>query len=231
MNNNAPAVTRVLRSEERIPRLRRRGRANRRRLLETAERLLSIPATDKLRFSDVFEAAGVSRGSAYRIYLGIDELLQDLAGEWLDNFVKHLDFSEPPALPEDWMSLSDFLVERAAVYWTSTDQTLRVLPRIRANVPDSHRRAQMELSRVIGGIFSRYFVLPAKGDSQSVLSFYVQLCDSTFSDSMRRDGRVTAERVTEAQALCRTYLSFYLPQWMPQATAAPGTVAEQSANA
>lgn len=212
-----------MRSEERIPRLRSRGRANRRKLLETAERLLADPNTQNLRFSDVFEAAGVSRGSAYRIYIGLDDLLHDLTAEWLNNFVDYLASSEPPAAPEDWMALSDFLVDRAASYWKNTEETLRVLPRIRTNLPESHKRSQHTLSRIIGEIFSRYFVLPAVENWHAVLSFYVQICDATFSDSVRREGRITEQRKSEAQALCRTYLAFYLPSWLPTRQDTAGT--------
>ncbi len=212
---------RRLRSQERIPRLRSRGRANRRKLLDTAAQLLADPDTETLRFADVFEAAGVSRGSAYRIYIGLDDLLHDLVAEWLNNFVDHLASSEPPAIPEDWMVLSDFLVERAADYWKSTDETLRVLPRIRTNLPESHRESQLTLSRIIGEIFARYFVIPQLEDWDAVLGFYVQICDATFSDSVRRDGRITEQRLVEAQALCRTYLAFYLPSWLPSRSESP----------
>ncbi len=221
MEEKVSGKRRRMRSEERIPRLRSRGRANRRKLLDTAERLLADPDTENLRFSDDFEAAGVSRGSAYRIYIGLDDLLHDLVAEWLNNFVDHLASSEPPAVPEDWMVLSDFLVERAAGYWKSTDETLRVLPRIRTNVPESHRRSQHALSRILGEIFARYFVLPKLEDWHAILGFYVQICDTTFSDSVRREGRITEQRLNEAQALCRTYLGFYLPSWLPSRADTP----------
>ena len=67
------------RSEQRIPKLRTRGRENRRKLLAEAERMLLEDNGGSLKFSDIFEAAGVSRGSAYRIYINVDDLLQDLA--------------------------------------------------------------------------------------------------------------------------------------------------------
>ena len=47
------------RSEQRIPKLRTRGRENRRKLLAEAERLLLESGGDPLKFSAVFEAAGV----------------------------------------------------------------------------------------------------------------------------------------------------------------------------
>ena len=40
--------------------------------MRCAERMLARDKSAQLRFSDVFESAGVSRGSAYRIYDGID---------------------------------------------------------------------------------------------------------------------------------------------------------------
>ncbi len=97
----------MTRSEQRIPKLRSRGKANRRKLLAEAERLLLENNGSPVKFSDVFEAAGVSRGSAYRIYIGIDDLLQDLATEWINNFVLFLDSSHPGSPPEDWANLSD----------------------------------------------------------------------------------------------------------------------------
>ena len=92
------------RSEQRIPKLRTRGRENRRRLLAEALRLLLESDGATLKFSDVVEAAGVSRGSAYRIYMGIDDLLQDLATEWVNNFVDYLQSADPGAQPENWAS-------------------------------------------------------------------------------------------------------------------------------
>ena len=155
MADETTGANRVMRSEQRIPRLRSRGRENRRRLLATAEKLLAEPGNETLRVSDVFEAAGVSRGSAYRIYIGIDDLMHDLAAEWINNFVDYLATNEPPEPPEDWMTLSDFIVERGVAYWKNTEKTLKVMPRIRSNVPESHKRAQRALSRVIGEIFAR----------------------------------------------------------------------------
>lgn len=216
MTDKKSGAQRVMRSEERIPRLRARGRENRRKLLSTAEKLLADPETRNLRFGDVFEAAGVSRGSAYRIYIGLDDLMHDLAAEWINNFVDYLAGSEPPEPPEDWMAVSDFIVERGVEYWKDTEQTLRVMPRIRSSLPESHKRAQRAMSRIVGEIFARYFVLPKIEDWPAVLGFFVQIGDLTFADSVRREGRISPARMAEAQALCRTYLSFYLPSWLPR---------------
>lgn len=216
MTEEKSGARRTMRSEERIPRLRARGRENRRRLLTTAERLLADPATQNLRFSDVFETAGVSRGSAYRIYIGLDDLMHDLAAEWINNFVDYLATAEPEVPPEDWMALSDYIVERGVLYWRDTADTLSVLPRIRSNVPESHKRAQRSMTRIVGELFARYFVLPQIDDWPAVLGFFVQIGDLTFSDAVRREGRISEERQAEAKALCRTYLSFYLPAWLPR---------------
>ena len=51
---------------------------------------------DLLKCSGVFETAGVSGGSAYRTYNGIDDLFQDTATAWVDNFVN---FHLPANLP------------------------------------------------------------------------------------------------------------------------------------
>lgn len=208
------------RSEQRIPKLRTRGRENRRKLLAEAERLLLANDGRPLKFSDVFEAAGVSRGSAYRIYIGIDDLLQDLATEWVNNFVDFLKSSDPEAQPENWAQLSDFIVRRGAAYWAMTADTLRVMPRIRSNAPSSYSLAVRTMSDCLSVLFNRYFVVPEVPDWFAKLSFFTQICDITFADAVRSEGHISEQRQKEAETLCRTYLSFHLPTWLPPRTRA-----------
>ncbi len=203
------------RSEHRIPKLRTRGRENRRRLLAEAERLLLESDGSLLKFSDVFEAAGVSRGSAYRIYIGIDDLMQDLATEWINNFVDHMKNSSPDETPETWAQLSDFIVQRGADYWAQTADTMRVLPRIRSSTPSSYNLAVRAMTNCLSDIFNRYFVVPEIPGWYSKMAFYTQICDISFADAVRSEGRISEQRVTEAATLARTYLAFYLPTWLP----------------
>jgi len=206
----------IHRSEDRIPKLRTRGRANRRKLLREAERLLLAEHHgEPLRFSDVFESAGVSRGSAYRIYIGIDDLMQDLATEWITNAVTFLNEVRPDQPPQTWQELSDFIIEKGRDYWAETAETLRVMPRLRSNAPETHKTALREFSRCLAAVFDRFFVIPEIENWAGKLSFYLQLCDVVFSDSVRIDDRVTDERVAEAQAICKTYLALHLPDRVP----------------
>jgi len=203
------------RSEQRIPKLRTRGRENRRKLLKTAEKLLAASHGEALRFSDVFDTAAVSRGSAYRIYIGIDDLMQDLASEWIDNLVAFLSEVRLEHTPDNWQQLSDFIIEKGADYWAQTADTLRVMPRVRSNAPESYKDSLRELSHCLANLFDRFFYMPEVRSWTGKLSFYTQLCDAIFSDAVRVDNRITVERMTEAQTLCRTYLSFHLPEWIP----------------
>jgi len=208
------------RSELRIPKLRTRGKENRRRLLAEAERLMLENSGSIPKFSDVFEAAGVSRGSAYRIYIGVDDLMQDLATEWINNFVAFLNSINPDAQPENWMEVSDYLVKRGAEYWTATADTIQILPRIRSNVPASQTHAVRTLSECLSDIFNRYFDLPEIPGWMSKLAFYTEIGDITFSDAIRDEGHISEERRIEAQVLCRTYLAFHLPAELPARTRA-----------
>lgn len=204
------------RSAKRIPKLRTRGRENRRKLLREAQRLILEHDGESLKFSDVFEAAGVSRGSAYRIYIGIDDLFQDVATEWVSNFVDSLRTADPDRQPENWAELSDFIVRRGAAYWAATTDTLRVLPRIRSGEPASYRLAVRAMSQCIAEIFERYFEVPEVPDWSHKLGFFTEICDITFADAMRSEGRISEQRLTEAETLCRTYLAFHLPGRLPQ---------------
>lgn len=205
----------INRSEQRIPRLRTRGKENRRRLLAEAERLLLETDGGPLKFSDVFEAAGVSRGSAYRIYIGIDDLLQDLATEWINNFVDFLKAGVPEEPPENWGQLCSFLVRRGAEYWAETYQTLRVLPRFQSAAHSNYNAAVREMSLCVSEIFNRYFVVPEVPGWMSKLAFFTQICDITFSDAVRAEAQISEQRLIEAETLCRTYLEFHLPAWLP----------------
>ena len=180
-----------------------------------AQRLLLERGGAPLRFSDVFEAAGVSRGSAYRIYIGIDDLLQDLATEWINNFVEFLKSEDQGQSPDNWGELSDHIVQRCADYWMETSSTLRVMPRIRSSEPSSYRAAVHALSEVVALLFNRYCVIPDVPDWLKKMAFYSQICDITFSEAGRSERHISEQRISEAQALCRTYLSFYLPNWLP----------------
>ncbi|MEJ2256726.1 MAG: TetR/AcrR family transcriptional regulator [Woeseiaceae bacterium] len=184
-------------------------------MMATAERLLLEADGRPLRFSDVFEAAGVSRGSAYRIYMGIDDLIQDLAAAWVNNFVEFLESAEPASTPQDWSEVSDFIVQKAADYWGLTAATMRVLPRIRSYEPSSYREAIHALSEVNARLFDRYVVVPDVSDWLAKMAFYARICDITFGDAVRVEGRISEQRVEEAQALCCTYLSFHLPAALP----------------
>lgn len=203
------------RSERRIPKLRTRGRANRERLLAEAQRLIEAQDRAPLRFSDVFEAAGVSRGSAYRIYNGIDDLMQDLASTWINNFVAYLRSVNLDSPVASWQELSDHIVLAGVEYWKQTAKTLRVLPRVRINAPESYRLAVRDMTNAVAEIFEARFVIPEIEDWHDAIGLYVQLGDTMFSNAVRRDGLMSERRVNEARSLLSTYLSFYLPAVLP----------------
>ncbi len=200
------------RSTQRIPKLRTRGRENRRKLLREAQRLMLENNGAPLKFSDVFEAAGVSRGSAYRIYIGIDDLLQDIATAWVNDFVEHLGKFDPDTHPDSWSQLSDLVIHSGAEYWDKTSDTLRLLPRIRSREPEGYRKAVQAMSQSLVGIFDRFFVVPEISHWPHKLGFYTEICDMVFADAVRTEGHISDKRLDEAMTLCRTYLGFHLPE-------------------
>ena len=202
------------RADQRIPRLRTRGKANRERLLAVAQQLIESRNGKPVRFSEVFQTAGVSRGSAYRIYNGVEDLLQDLAGSWIDNFVAYISAEMADSRADTWSDLSDQIVAQSMQYWHRTESILRVLPRVRSNAPESYLRAVKDLTRTIADIFDRNFEMPVIKDWHSIIGMYVQIGDTIFADAVRRDGHMSEQRLAEAQKLCSTYLSFYLPTWL-----------------
>ena len=204
------------RSVDKIPRLRARGRENRRKLLREAQRLmLEQDGEETLKFKEVFEAAGVSRGSAYRIYDGIEDLFQDIATEWVNNFVAFMRGSDPDTRPEHWPELTEYIVRLGAVYWSATAETLRLLPRLRANQPGSYRLAVEAMSRALVDLFDRYFIIPEIPHWSHKLGFLTELCDVTFADAVRTEGYISEARLKEAAAIGETFLSFHLPANLP----------------
>jgi AcrR family transcriptional regulator len=206
------------RSDTRIPKLRTRGRANRQKMLAAAEHMMEETGGQPIRFSDIFDAAKVSRGSAYRIYNGIDDLMQDLASYWINNFVSYISAAEAGTGISTWVQLSDRILESTAAYWADTEETLRVLPRVRSNVPESYRQAAKDMNHAVADIFERYFHIPDVPDWLAVVGMYTQIGDVVFSDAVRREGHISESRLLEAQKLCSTYLSLHLPPSLPART-------------
>lgn len=203
------------RSDARIPKLRARGRANRQKLLTEAQRFIEANGERPVRFSDVFQSAGVSRGSAYRIYNGVEDLMQDLSSSWIDDFVVYIREAVPKQQPASWMQLADELVAAGGQYWDQTADILRVLPRVRSNVPEMYRQSVKDMTKLMAEIFDQHFVVPAIPEWLSVLALFTSFCDTIFEDAVRREGRVSEHRILEAQKIGITYLSFYLPEELP----------------
>lgn len=164
-----------------------------------------------IRFCDVFDSAGVSRGSAYRIYKDIDDLMNDLSADWVEQFVEHLSGVRPPEPPQTWMELTDFIVKSGADFWAQTENTLRVMPRVRSTSPASYKASIHALAHKLEELYDQYFELPKISDWHSKLVFATQLCDFAYSEAVRADGVITRDRLREAQVLCKTYFGFYLP--------------------
>ena len=72
------------------------------------------------------------------------------------------------------------------------------------------------MSQCLVDIFDRFFEIPRIPHWSHKLGFYTEICDATFADAVRTEGQITDQRLEEAQALCRTYLDFHLPDGLPQ---------------
>jgi AcrR family transcriptional regulator len=184
-------------------------------MLVAAGRMIEEAGGKPIRFSDIFKAAKVSRGSAYRIYNGIDDLMQDLTSARIHNFVSYISTAKAGSGISTWVQLSDRILESSAAFWRNTEETLRVLPRVRSNLPENYKQASKDMSHAVAAIFERNFVVPDVPDWLAVVGMYTQIADVVFSDAVRREGYISESRLLEAQKLCSTYLSLYLPTSLP----------------
>lgn len=184
-------------------------------LREGQRLLLESTDIDAVSFRDVFEAAGVSRGSAYRIYIGLDDLLQDIATDWVVNFADFLRGGTPEKPPENWQQIVEFIIRRGAEYWSSTADTLRLLPRLRTSGPASYRLAVQTMSNCIESLFERFCELPDIPQWSQKLGFFTELCDTAFSDAVRNEGAISEQRLQQIVVLGQTYLGFFLPVDLP----------------
>jgi hypothetical protein len=62
--------------------------------------------------------------------------------------------------------------------------------------------------------YDEYFVIPVVPEWRAVLAMYISLGDMIFADAVRREGRISEQRLLEAQKISNTYMSFYLPSWL-----------------
>ena len=70
-------------------------------------------------------------------------------------------------------------------------------------------------------VIDKYFEMPEIPDWLAVLGMYTSLGDTIFADAVRREGHISERRLREAQEICRTYLSFYLPEQLVGRTSNP----------
>ncbi len=199
------------RSGDRIPKLRTRGRANRQKLLDVAQQLLSERRGEPLRFREVFETADISRGSAYRIYDGIQDLLQDLATDWLFGFARFLRRNKPPTGLDDWRELSDHILATAAVHWMATVEILVVVPRAPTYATEYYKTGVRDVVTTVAETFDSHFEMSKVPKWLTVLSLYLQIGDTIFADAVRQEGTISDACLAETQRLCATYLSYHLP--------------------
>jgi len=203
------------RSSGRIPNLKTRGRINRHKLLKAATELLRERRENAFRFNDVFKAAGVSRGSAYRIYNGLDDLMQDVTCEWIAGFIISIRAAHENVHPATWQELVDTMIESSARGWVASAGTLIALPRYHCVVPESYQDSIRELMQVFAELFNKFFDVPYVPGWFSVLGIGMQLSDVVFANAMRREGVISEHSIVEAQRVSRTYLAMHLPETIP----------------
>ncbi len=73
----------------------------------------------------------------------------------------------------------------------------------------------------MASMFDSYFVMPEIPGWLSKMAFFVQICDMTFTNAVREEGKVGQQRLAEAQAMCRAYLAFHLPAQLPTKATLP----------
>ncbi|HLT04344.1 MAG TPA: TetR/AcrR family transcriptional regulator [Pseudomonas sp.] len=181
-----------------------------------ARALLAEGGVAELSIYAVAERAGIPPSSVYHFFPSVPLLLRSLAGQI------HRAFREVLATPIDhaalggWHDLAGEL-ERRMVDIYITDAAARQLILAQhglSEVTQADQRHDLELGRLLHGLFDRHFLLPPLPAELDIFALALELADRVYASSVQQHGQITPRWRDEGLRVVVAYLGLYLPPWL-----------------
>jgi AcrR family transcriptional regulator len=197
--------------------LHARGIERRRRLLESARKLLDSRELNEITLGDVASQAGVPKGSAYFFYSDIEDLYASLQAVLHEEIIEAL--SHPIRKPlRRWQDVIPALNARGMEYYSHNPaaRQLQIGPRTSPELKLRDRQSDVRLGKLYEQHIDALFELPELPDRSRIFFRAVEIADLMFTLSVLESGTITPAMCAEADRACIAYLESYLSESLPR---------------
>jgi AcrR family transcriptional regulator len=197
--------------------LHARGIERRRRLLESARKLLDTRELNEITLGDVAADAGVPKGSAYFFYSDIEDLYASLQAVLHEELLTVL---RKPIRKQirRWQDVISTLNARGMEYYSHSPaaRQLQIGPRTSPELKLRDRQSDVAIGKLYEQHLDEFFVLPDLPERSRVFFRAVEIADLMFSLSVLEHGTITPAMCAEADRAGIAYLASYLPASLPR---------------
>jgi len=198
-------------------RTQERGRTRRAILVEASRKLLREREIDEISLTDVADAAGVPKSSAYHFFSHVLEVYEAAASDMEAEIHDDLDRLSV-ADCTDWRQTVTRFVDRGSAYFNAHRDAMQLLigPKSPSAIKLKDRQNDFAIAGQLRDQISRNFELPELADSPEIFFRAIEIADLFFGLSVIRYGHITEAFTDEAARATCAYLSLYLPVVLPR---------------
>ncbi|HKR17123.1 MAG TPA: TetR/AcrR family transcriptional regulator [Rhizorhapis sp.] len=196
-----------------------RGRLRRGELVSAARKLLHIRELDEISLTDMADAAGIPKSSAYHLFGSAFEVHAAAAQEIAADLLEHLATFRHGEY-DGWPSLVEQFIRYGALFFKERPDASQLL--LGPKSPPAIKLADRQESDVAVGLhliklMSGCYRLPAWPSREETFFRAIEISDLFFSLSVLQHGKIVEELEIEAARATNAYLSLYLPPILPAA--------------
>jgi AcrR family transcriptional regulator len=197
--------------------LHARGIERRRRLLESARKLLDTRELNEITLGDVAADAGVPKGSAYFFYSDIEDLYASLQAVVQEEIIEIL---KKPIRKQvrRWQDVITTLNARGMEFYTHNPaaRQLQIGPRTSADLKLRDRQSDVAIGKIFEQQVDEFYVLPEIEGRSRIFFRAVEIADLMFGLSVLESSTITQEMCAEADRAAIAYLESYLSSSLPK---------------
>ncbi len=199
-------------------RTQERGRTRRAILIDASRALLREREIDEISLTDVADAAGIPKSSAYHFFSHVLEVYEAAASDMEAELQDDLDGLSVGDCG-DWRQVVTRFVGRGASFFSRNRDAMQLLigPKSPSAIKLKDRQNDFAIAEQLKSQISRCFELPELADTPEIFFRAIEIADLFFGLSVIRHGRITEEFTDEAGRATCAYLSLYLPVVLPRA--------------
>lgn len=198
-------------------RTQERGRTRRAILVEASRKLLREREIDEISLTDVADAAGIPKSSAYHFFSHVLDVFEAAASDMETEILKDLD-SVSAADCVDWRQAVTRFVGRGAAFFNANRDAMQLLigPKTPSAIKLKDRQNDFAIAGLLKDQISWSFELPELADTPEIFFRAIEIADLFFGLSVIRHGFITEAFTDEAGRATCAYLSLYLPVVLPR---------------